>query len=473
MRPTDLACRLASLLVATLIAGQFLVPQSAGAQARRLQSRALFAGLDSAAIADSSAMEPLNPRDPQDSLMLAMVAFLDRRDGPDSGVSPTRIRHWDGYHTQAHPALGILVDRSELKHLFDSLRSLKGMMGVPAAAIQQRVSYVALFLVAHEHGHLRQYRRFGIPAVTAPDSTRLVECGADLLGGMAYRDFLASPGGSTVPREALPAAVDFGHVVGSTDWLDGTDYPLPEDRRKCIETGIEVAAALADLKAVRAGDTDSATSASARFLEESEPELYAGQLDLVEWSRLRARAILSRQSVVDSSAVFEVMRDSSVVQAVRRLAAAALKGQKEFRKLRAGQAPGRGAERGYLLRDALPTPWKCTIRDRRGSETALCVYQTIGEPDSEFLSTVALVTQALAATKWSEVTPEVEDPGDAVVVESPADTCVVFAPRGSDPRNDRTARVEVIRRGPAEPTAMTQAVVAVEFSLEIRVRAGR
>ena len=430
--------RSTSILVVTLVAGGHLTTPSAEAQARRLQSRALFATLDSAAVAESSAMAPLNPRDTVDWRMLALLSFLDGRAGRDSGVPPTRIRYWDGYRTQAHPTLGILVDRVELKHLFDSLRSLKGMMGVPAAAIQQRISYVTLFLVAHEYGHLQQYQRFGIPAVVAPDSTRLIECGADLLGGAGYRSFLASLDGSVAwPKEALPAAVDFGHVVGSTDWLDGTDYPLAEHRRKCIEAGIEVATA--------------------------GPRIHVGGVDIVDWSRLQARTILSQESVVDSSAVFQVVRDTSAMLAIRKLAMAAAKGEKELRKLRSGRAPDRGGLK-YLLRDALPTPWKCTIGSHRGSETASCAYRTVGDPGAELARVEDMVSAAIAGADWTPVGAEVGS--------SPTDIQVVFAPRGLDPRSDRTARIDVLRHGPAEEEyAMTQAEIAVEFSIELLVRA--
>jgi hypothetical protein len=415
-----------------LLALAGLLAPEAGAQDRRLASRALFAALDSAAVEDSSRMRPMNQHERLDSIMVEMAGFLDRHIGPAYGLAATRVRHWDGYGTQAHPTLGILVDSGEIAGLLQRVSSHKGAAGVPAEEITRRLEYVVRFLVAHEYGHLMQYRSFGRDSVASLNATRVIECGADLLGGVGFSDYLASRYGSALPEGATQTAIDFGYVVGGSDWLDGTTHPLPEDRRRCIERGVEVAAELHGARAVRAGAADSATLTLARRLNETEPELYRGKVSLMSWSQTRSREFVSARTIVDSSAVLAVVRDSSVERLVRRLAAATAKGRAELRKLRGARAPS--GKPPYLLREALPAPWECVIGEVDGAETARC-DRTIrgGFSYLEQTDLEQAVKAALRETRWRQIAPE----------RGQGTYKIVFAETGSDPANPRSARIEI------------------------------
>jgi hypothetical protein len=280
---------------------------------------------------------------------------------------------------------------------------MKGSAGVPPAEIERRLPNVVRFLIAHEYGHLMQYRRFGVDAVAAPNATRVIECGADLLGGMSYRAYLASryPGGP-LPAAAEETAIDFGYVVGAADWLDGTTHPLPEDRRACIRRGVEVSVALANRRLMQAGSTDPAVLAAVKWLQENEPELYGDQLDVLAWSEVRAKALASTRAVVDSSAVLAVVRDSSVQRLVRRLADAATNGEQTLRAFRSGLAPGETDQ--WLLRESLTPPWQCRIGKDGGTETARC-EQTVRTGATVawaiYEAIAAAVGEALDGMSWA------------------------------------------------------------------------
>ncbi|MGH7512925.1 MAG: hypothetical protein ACREOQ_08385, partial [Gemmatimonadales bacterium] len=362
---------LVALLAAPVLAA--LVPPSADAQARRrhLESRAVFAALDSVTLADSFSMRALDPAREPDSLLLNMVAYLDSSAGPAFGLKGTRLRRWDGYGSQAHPALGILIDGQELAELVGKVTQLKGMAGVPKEEAQRRVQYVLRFLVAHEYAHLMQYKAFGPAAVDDPDSTRIIECGADLIGGLEYREFLGVRYGARPPPiEAIETPRDFGYVVGAPDWLDGTTHPGPESRRLCIVTGMGTAGALSSAAAYQQGARDSAAVQAVEYLRKEEPELYQGRVDLMTWSRVKARKLASGRAVVDGSQDLAVVRDSSLTRLVGKLAAAAIQGSAALRRYRGGHPPGDST--GYLLREALDPPWECTARERLGAEEAFC-----------------------------------------------------------------------------------------------------
>jgi hypothetical protein len=435
-----------------LLALTCVVGGEAGAQHRQLASRALFAALDSAAIEDSSALRPMDGHERLDSTMLEMAGFLDREVGPRYGVSATQVRHWDGYGTQAHPALGILVDSIEIAGLLREVTSHKGAAGVPAEEITRRLEYVVRFLIAHEYAHLLQYRSLGPDLVASPDATRIIECGADLLGGVALFEYLTSRFGGAVPHAATQTAVDFGYVVGGSDWLDGTMHPLAEDRRQCIRRGIEVGAGIRATRLLRAGAADSSTIASAGWLAENERELSQGTESLLSWSQRRSREIVSARSVVDSSAVLAVVRDSSVERLVGRLAAAAMKGAGALRAFRGERAPA--SQPPYLLREALPPPWECVIGEVDGAETARCSSTTRGNGAAlVFAEVVREVQSALLGSKWrqaatksGQATGGGDERGERIVTRGERTILknVTFAPKGSSSGDHRAARIEVV-----------------------------
>src|SRR5439155_23679319 len=108
----------------------------------------------SAELADSSEMRPLDPAAHLDSLMLDMWRFLDSAGTRTLGLAPSRIRKWNGFGSQAHPRLGILVDGDELDTLLTKVRRYKGMVGIAPDEIARRAEWAVRFLVSHEYGHL-------------------------------------------------------------------------------------------------------------------------------------------------------------------------------------------------------------------------------------------------------------------------------------------------------------------------------
>jgi hypothetical protein len=423
-------------------------------QPEPLTFRGLVTSLDSAVLGDTATIRPMNPDDGLDSVMLGMGNFLDREVGPAFGITNTRIRHWDGYGTQAHPTLGILVDSAEVAGLLDTVIRYKGQANVAAEEISRRLPHVARFLIAHEYAHLLQYRSLDHDSVADLNATRTIECGADLLGGFFYLDYLTFRYGDELPEAATQTAIDFGYVVGAKDWLDGTTHPLPEGRRECIGRGVDAAKGV---RAMRAGSQDSAQQASVRWLDQNEPELYRKAADLVAWSRMRSRAIVSKQSVVDSSAVFAVVRDTSAEQLVRKLAAATAEGSVALRRFRG--PPGPTGE--YLLREALPPPWECVIGEVDSVETARCtLVERMAGSSSEFLYLVQAVENGLEGTRWRRVNDD-----DEVAFRGP----VVFTEKGRDPHNPGSARIEVASDITPE-SATAQLPPDVETSLYFRAK---
>ena len=315
-----------------------LASSTAEAQRRRLASRDAFAALDSSALADSTAMRQLNPSAYPDSLILHMLARLERTTPARDGT-PTPVRWWNGFGTQAHPTLGILVDSIELADVINRVGSSKGQAGVPPTEIQRRLPYVYEFLVAHEHGHLLQYRELPPDSVGNLDMTRIIECSADFIGGFNTRNTFRE---RAMPDDTLSIPMqtvrDFGFVIGASDWLDATTHPLPEQRRECIKAGL----------------------AAGRLPD--------GVTNLVRWSLERATALSKQGAVSLGSEVFSVVRDTSLGRVVTALAQAAAQGRDAMRRLRAGDAPG-GA---FLLREAMAPPWRCTTRAQDDGEVATC-----------------------------------------------------------------------------------------------------
>lgn len=433
------------VLAGSVLAVGVLAPARLAAQeytaGRQLKSRALFVALDSTSLADSAGMEPMRPDEATDSVMLDMVAYLDRTAGAEYRLGRTRVRRWPGFGTQAHPTMGILVDSGEVAWLLGEVRRYKGQAGVPEEKIEPRLEYVIRFMMAHEYGHLMQYRYFGTDSVLSLNATRVIECAADLLGGFELRGFLASRyAEASFPEAAEQAAIDFGYIVGANDWLDGTTHPLREDRRLCIGRGVDAQRALVH---ARGSSMDSLSQALRRWARDSEPELTQGPLDLVAWAQLRARAIVSAREIVDSNAVLAVVRDSSPVRLVRELAAASAEGGQALRRFRGPRAPR--APAAYLLREALPVPWECLTAEYSKAESALCTREG-REPDflePTFDRLVASVGQTLRGTPWRRIQASLVSPlypnRDREILGK-----ALYGVTGSRPNDPRAARIEVL-----------------------------
>ncbi|HEU5041035.1 MAG TPA: hypothetical protein VFT84_09460 [Gemmatimonadales bacterium] len=459
-----LACSLA--LAGILLA---MVATASDAQARRrLQSRAAFAALDSSDLADSSGMRPMRPKGAQDSVLLDMLAFLEESAGRRHGIQGTRMRKWDGFGSQAHPDLGILVDSLELADLLSEVMSLKGAGGMPRDTAEARLIHVLRFLVAHEYAHLMQYKVFGRTFMDDPDSTRVIECGADLLGGINYWVFMKRRvGGQPYPKGAFDTVRDFGYVVGSSNWLDGTEHPQKEDRRLCIAKGTETAGLLDSLDAVRTGRADSETLEAVRHRREAEPELADGTLDVMQWSRMRAHSLgAAGGGVVGGSKELDVVRDSSVSRLVRVLADAAVAGAEALRAFRAGSSPGDST--AFLLRQSLDPPWECTTRERLKAEEATCLEDLRTGPaarEAAFRSLIRGVEQGLPGPAWRRAALEPSEPG-APGRSTEGDQVVVFM-HGGVPNDGDSPRV-TITLSQGEMASVSQLPPRFMLSLTVR-----
>lgn len=448
-RPRRAAWRAAGLLAWALTAA---TPSRGAAQPRRrLQSRAAFAALDSAQLADSSAMLPLDPHERLDSAMLAMAAYLDATRGRAAGLPPTRVRRWDGFGTQAHPRVGILVDRQEIDGLLERVAEIKTFRGVPRADVARRLEYVVRFVVAHEYAHLLQYRDVGGDAVDAPNATRVVECAADLVGGITYRSWAGGAfAPSPVPDDVIRTPTDFGLLVGASDWLDGTTHPLPDDRRTCIAEGFATA------------ERDAPDSAPEAGFEGG-----SGRTTLVRWSLARARDLAGRHTVVGANLEVAVVRDTSAARAVGRLAEAAAGGAAGLRALRtAVAAPGDST--GVLLREALPAPWECTAHTAPdGAELGSCVLEVRAASDDarrQFASLAASVGRVLAGAGWTTRRAEPTGPGGPT--PPGAGAAVAFGEGGG-------ATVVLAMAGDADPAPSVQRLPASRLTVTVRAPPGR
>ena len=420
-------------LVAVIV---FVAGNDAGAQPpsqreKRLVSRAAFAALNGPALADSSGIRSLDASDQLDALMLETWRWLDSVGRQSLQMPPTQIRKWTDFGSQAHPSEGILIDRSEVDTVMSLVRTQKGMGQVPAAEIARRTPWALRMLVAHEYGHLLQYRHLARDSVENPNLTRVVECAADILGGYYFEEYIeARIPTDSVRKVAREVARDFGYVIGSRDWLDGTSHPLGENRRSCIQKGIETA-------------RDSTIST-----------------DVVGWAHEQARGAAAEGAVVYRNADLEVVRDTSLRSALRRLVASAGEGVAALRRSRSEQVSPDGSS--FLLRDALPTPWRCTIGPWRESEEARCDFET---RDASMNATVAeLLTQVRSALdttaiRWAEAPP----------VGSMGRRTVTFRPIGAGADDARAPQVEV--RWAAEGSPVAQ--LAPRYVIAISVRARR
>jgi hypothetical protein len=273
-----------------------------------------------------------------------------------------------------------------------------------------------------------------------------------------------------VPAAARAAAEDFGYVIGSNDWLDGTAHPLPENRHDCIATGMSAAAGMNALAGARRGAGDSLADPRVRWLTDHEPDLRGGRISAIEWSRVRARELAAIGAVVGRDEELAVVRDTSLGTLVRHLAALAEQGSAALRTLRSDRAPGAGST--YLLREALSPPWKCSIRTVSGVEQAECRYTLVtGAKEAD-----ALVSQlregvraAVESDGWLEATAEAQsaatagDPGRDLLQH------VFFTRGGKDPSNLSIARVDVFRRDTA-PNSPIQSPPSVTLGFAVRAK---
>ena len=313
-------------------------------------------------------MEPLRLDRVRDARIRRLTDFLD---GKGIGFDQhTRVRWWNGFGSQVHPTLGILLDSIELGTVLERTGRLKGAAGRSPEEIARRLPYAVDFIVAHEHGHLVQYRMLPRDSVERPELTRVIECSADMIGALTLMYAYLTEAIESDIAAAAETVTDFGHVIGARDWLDGTTHPLPEERRLCIAHGTGLAGALSTLLRARNADLTADSVAARRWLSERAPELIDSVTTMVAWSVRRADSLLATRSVATGSLTLATVRDSALPPFIRRVGAAAVSGHAAFVNLRSVRAPGRRDR--HILRIALDAPWECTIGPSGAREEAWC-----------------------------------------------------------------------------------------------------
>jgi hypothetical protein len=421
------------------------------AQARRhLQSRAAFAALDSPQLADSSRMLPRDRRVRSDSLLLDMWRWLDSAGTAQLGLPASRVRRWDGFGSQAHPALGILVDGAELDTLMHTVRRYKAAHEIPPDEIERRAEWSIRFLVSHEYGHLVQYAFVGRDTLENPDATRAVECSADMLGGLQFAAYLADRRTrDTVPAVAAEVARDFGYVIGGNSWLDGSTYPLPERRRDCIAMGLDSASVWSWREAV----TRSLLRAS-------------------EMAGVGARVVAERDTAGAAARIsdVDVLRAASISEFVRRLATAAAKGSADLWKLRG--RPFDADSSRYLPRETLADPWRCLMYRETADESARveCEFDIrLGETRDLSCELRQQLDAALEGTQWKVAQASGDNPYWSSE-QYRYDSHVFYTLKGKNAYQGGVARVDGFVRDSAPPSAQYNSAKLVGFIIRARAR---
>jgi predicted Zn-dependent protease with MMP-like domain len=124
----------------------------------------------------------------------------------------------------SRPDEGIFLDAHRLKQLRDSL---------PEASLRQ----VVRFVLAHEWGHMVQFRR--LPEDTLADSARrrVIECEADMIAGSALAVLAENQGSAADFREATNSFIALAFNTGLPVWDFPWMHPNPSQRSLCITVG--------------------------------------------------------------------------------------------------------------------------------------------------------------------------------------------------------------------------------------------
>jgi hypothetical protein len=227
---------------------------------------------------------PLDVTNPLDRTVRSIMDELDQFNSMQTAV------YWaDGSGSNAHPAAGIGLDRAEVRKLAG-----KETPGTLRAVI--------LFVLAHEQGHMAQFRYYDLVDMANPTKRRAVECQADILAGLSFtaielrhanpRDFAASAQEAQADSSRI---MQIAQKIGSPEWDDQTTHPRPEQRARAVSLGMLSRIQMADWEFYkRSHDSDTLRkiqSAEARFAD----IIHDGD-NIFEWSNAAAKRIVRYES---------------------------------------------------------------------------------------------------------------------------------------------------------------------------------
>ncbi len=144
--------------------------------------------------------------------------------------------------TIAHPDLGILVNRDELKTVLDrATRTVRDRQGE---------DFLYMAAIAHEYGHLAQYQRYGVDKALAYPNI-VAELQADVLAGTWVGNQLISPLLENRPSTQsemdrftsdLKAKLDVvGNLVKTLGEMGDAEHGTASQREKALERGVTLA----------------------------------------------------------------------------------------------------------------------------------------------------------------------------------------------------------------------------------------
>lgn len=135
---------------------------------------------------------------------------------------PVRLSQRGG--SVSHPDDGIALDARQLQRLRDSL---------PEASLRQ----VVRFVLAHEWGHMVQFRRLGRETLGDTTRRRVIECEADMIAGGALALLAENQGGAADFRGTSNGFIALAFNAGLPVWDFPWMHPNPSQRSLCITVG--------------------------------------------------------------------------------------------------------------------------------------------------------------------------------------------------------------------------------------------
>jgi hypothetical protein len=175
--------------------------------------------------------EPLSPGIALDDEILSMMKDLDEI----NSMATTKVFWCQGVGTSAHPKLGIVLNRKELKQ-FQDLAGEKDFMEV------------LRLVLAHEQAHMAQFGYYNVSTMADPQKLRAVEAQADILAGATVTLSMLKNHvpANELSKERFQRWADFAQKIGTDVW-DQTAHPRTDERARLVSLGYNGALQQVDL----------------------------------------------------------------------------------------------------------------------------------------------------------------------------------------------------------------------------------
>jgi hypothetical protein len=210
----------------------------------------------------------------------------------------------EGIGAMAHPSQGIILDAQQLQRLRDSL---------PSASFRD----VIRLLLAHEWGHMVQFRRYPMAELTDSTQRRHLECQADMIAGSILAPIIGqSPVGQESFRDASYRMIALAFNIGRPVWDFPWMHPNPVQRQLCITTG-GVAGFHRDMIRLYERTGDPAMLAAINRSRMIDRRLFGPGDSLLPWTKREAIAIVTGvPTFPDANALIDYMGE---VRAIARV----------------------------------------------------------------------------------------------------------------------------------------------------------